>query len=307
MVVGENFANVSVGEGAGLISYASSGDTIASVDISGKVTAKRPGEVSITSSIAADSTYGAADASYDLSIRANAYPIRGWASESALDFRFQEVAPRGLTVYGTSDEQCDLSDIHACNDSKLVELSDAASNGYRIIDQFGNLNANRYYTAEYGEYQGRIQISPQDSTIQEGAAVVFFNDKLWAFGGRYKNGGSNQIWTSVDGRSWQQETTNASQLFSVRKDAQVVAFKGKLWITGGHHYSYPDPQVRYADVWSSSDGIHWQQETDAAPFSPRADHQMVVANGALWLTGDDGAAGGDGKYWRSEDGIYLAR
>ena len=308
MVVSASFANVATGLGSGDVSYASSDETIATIDTSGKISAHRAGEVTITSSIAADNFYSPADASYELSIRSNVYPIKGWAGEHELTFRFYDNSPQDLSVYGTSDEQCDTLNINACSNPTQFNITEGAAFD-SLHDQQGELNTNRYYTAEYGDYQGRIQISRQDSTIQYGAAIVFFKDKLWALGGRIGNGGSNQIWSSVDGRSWQQESTDASQLFTERQDTQVVEFNGKLWMTGGYHYVnlWPNPSLSeyYADIWSSEDGIHWDLETNEAPFSPRSNHQMVVANGALWLTGGYTSRDGtrDNKYWRSEDGI----
>ena len=84
--------------------------------------------------------------------------------------------------------------------------------------------------------------------------------------------------------------------FSARADHQSVMFKGKLWVIGGLD------REKLNDVWSSSDGITWHQETASAAFSARWDHQSVVFDGKLWVIG-----GYDGRrlndVWSSSDGI----
>ena len=44
------------------------------------------------------------------------------------------------------------------------------------------------------------------------------------------------------------------------------------------------------DVWSSSDGITWTEETPAAAWSARDSHSSVVFGGYIWvLGGSDGS------------------
>ena len=39
------------------------------------------------------------------------------------------------------------------------------------------------------------------------------------------------------------------------------------------------------DVWSSTDGKNWTQETEHAPFPVRYDHQVVVFKNKMYLIG----------------------
>ena len=56
------------------------------------------------------------------------------------------------------------------------------------------------------------------------------------------------------------------------------------------------------DVWSSSDGVTWTQESASAAFPVRADHQVVAFNNKLWLIGGyDGSRKND--VWSSSDGV----
>ena len=61
------------------------------------------------------------------------------------------------------------------------------------------------------------------------------------------------------------------------------------------------------DVWSSSDGKHWELATSSAGWAPRAYHQAVVLNGKIYVLG-----GGNyvpeyharNDVWCSEDGVH---
>ena len=62
--------------------------------------------------------------------------------------------------------------------------------------------------------------------------------------------------------------------FSARGGHQVVVFNNKMFLIGG---------LGRNDVWSSTDGIHWIEETaNNAAFSAREDHQVVVFNNKMY-------------------------
>ena len=94
--------------------------------------------------------------------------------------------------------------------------------------------------------------------------------------------------------------------FSARENHQSVVFNGKLWVIGGYTGGFNGKRLN--DVWSSSDGITWYQETASAEFSARDGHQAVVFNGKLWVIGgleDNGKKLND--VWSSSDGITWAQ
>ncbi len=130
--------------------------------------------------------------------------------------------------------------------------------------------------------------------------VVMFKNKMWLLGGwdRYY---TNDVWSSVDGKTWTRETANAN--WDVRMSHQVVVFRNKLWVLGG--------ASRYGsvknDVWSSADGKTWTRETANADWSVRSSHQVVVFKNKMWLLGGyDGKKdfndvwSFDGKTWTPE-------
>lgn len=87
--------------------------------------------------------------------------------------------------------------------------------------------------------------------------------------------------------------------FSKRKNTALISFQGKIFLLGGENEA-GDP---LAEIWSSSDGVNWNMETDNAAFGPRKAHTVVAFQGKLWMY-----SGSDGTFlnqyiWSSEDGI----
>lgn len=143
---------------------------------------------------------------------------------------------------------------------------------------------------------------------------ISFNDKMWFMGGWYNgrlkgHSASNQVWFSTDGIDWEQATANAG--WSPRIAAAIVEFRGKIWILGGtENYYFGDDESLKNDVWSSSDGKHWEQITAHAEWSPRGYHQAVVLNDKIYVFG-----GGNyvpnyhalNDVWSSEDGAHWKK
>ena len=85
-----------------------------------------------------------------------------------------------------------------------------------------------------------------------------------------------------------------------------------MWLLGGiESYYFGDQRSVKNDVWSSTDGKEWRQETAAAPWAPRAYHQAVSLNDRLYVFGggnyvprhfakNDVWSSADGKEWREE-------
>ncbi len=119
------------------------------------------------------------------------------------------------------------------------------------------------------------------------AAIVEFDDKMWILGGtaQYYYGGDsalfNDVWFSEDGINWHLATDQAP--WSPRAFHQAVALNGRIYVMGGGNY---DPDYHgLNDVWSSADGIHWRQETSAAPWHERIWFSSVVYKDYMWVMG----------------------
>lgn len=144
--------------------------------------------------------------------------------------------------------------------------------------------------------------------------TLVFRDKMWMMGGWHGGrlahaSGSNEVWSTADGKEWTRETKAAG--WSPRLAAPGVVFRDKMWILGGsqQYYFGNDGDLR-SDIWSSEDGKEWAQVTAKAPWAPRAYHAAVAFRDKLWVFG-----GGNylpnyeirNDVWSSPDGVNWTR
>lgn len=63
------------------------------------------------------------------------------------------------------------------------------------------------------------------------------------------------------------------------------------------------------DVWSSTDGIHWGQQTGAATWPTRSGHAAVVHLGKLWILGGfaNNPKGCLSDVWSTTDGVAWVK
>jgi hypothetical protein len=138
------------------------------------------------------------------------------------------------------------------------------------------------------------------------AAAVVFQDKMWILGGteNYYFGDEkslkNDVWYSADGNEWKQATADAG--WAPRAYHQAAALNGKIYVFGGGNY-VPKYEARN-DVWCSSDGVKWEQATDAAPWSPRLWFSSAVYRNRMWVIGgwSNNPNKNWGDVWHSADG-----
>jgi len=131
--------------------------------------------------------------------------------------------------------------------------------------------------------------------------ATVFNNQLWVIGGSDASSLLNDVWSSTDGIAWTQKTPSANWSKRVRQG--LVVFNNKLWIMGG--FSTAGAGKHFNDVWSSTDGTNWTQETASANWSVRESHELIVFNNKLWLMGGAGSGGyTDTKndIWSTTDG-----
>jgi hypothetical protein len=116
---------------------------------------------------------------------------------------------------------------------------------------------------------------------------LVFDNKMWMMSGWYKGrfkdaSASNQVWRSVDGANWECATAKAA--WPARCGAAGAVHHGKMWILGGTDHYYVNGKL-LNDVWSSTDGVHWEMATRNAPWPPRAHHAALAFNDKLWVMG----------------------
>ncbi len=115
---------------------------------------------------------------------------------------------------------------------------------------------------------------------------VVFEDKLWILGGYgyqgiTKDSYLEDVWSSVDGVSWELETMDAP--WHGRTGHSVVVLNNKLFLIGGYAVDEDGESTHNTnhymnDVWESSDGETWTQVTESTPFGDRAYHEAVVVD-----------------------------
>ncbi|NCF68909.1 MAG: hypothetical protein GWP61_23355 [Chloroflexi bacterium] len=123
----------------------------------------------------------------------------------------------------------------------------------------------------------------------------------------------NDVWSSTDGRSWQQLTENAP--WQGRSGLSAIVFKGWIYILGGGTGDDSaiggTGRVLFNDVWRSRDGASWELVTDSAEWPARAGAAVVEKNGYLYLLGGEdgflcdfvtGSCPYFNDVWRSRDG-----
>jgi hypothetical protein len=138
------------------------------------------------------------------------------------------------------------------------------------------------------------------------AAAVVFQDKMWILGGteNYYFGDEaslrNDVWCSADGKTWKQATADAG--WSPRAYHQAAVLGDKIYVFGGGNY-VPQYEARN-DVWSSEDGVRWEEVTDAAPWPARLWFSTAVYRNRLWVIGgwSNNPHKNWGDVWHSADG-----
>lgn len=142
--------------------------------------------------------------------------------------------------------------------------------------------------------------------------TVAFKGKLWIMGGQTlpQFGGGEEIfysdvWNSENGRDWTKVADHCP--WGPRgMIGGAAVFQDRIWILGGGTYDTPTIPTRefYNDVWSSTDGVHWEQVLAAAPWHPRQYHDVAVWDGKLWVMEGYHADGGNrNDVWYSSDGV----
>jgi len=69
-------------------------------------------------------------------------------------------------------------------------------------------------------------------------------------------------------------------MWSGRGNHVSLRFKGKMWVIGGGNSN-----SSYVDVWSSSTGLTWNEQTLTNGFSARQGHAGVVFKNKMWVFG----------------------
>ena len=142
--------------------------------------------------------------------------------------------------------------------------------------------------------------------------TLAFDGRIWVMGGQtipnFADADEvfhNDVWNSDDGISWTRVTEHAPWVPRGMIGGAAV-HDNRMWILGGGTYDTPATPMRnfYNDVWSSDDGINWEQHIAHAPWTPRQYHEVAAFDNHLWvLEGYAAESGNRRDVWYSPDGV----
>jgi hypothetical protein len=133
------------------------------------------------------------------------------------------------------------------------------------------------------------------------AHLVSFKQRLWMIAGSTSHGLANDVWSSADGADWKCETAAAP--FCPRRIFGACEFDDKLWVIGGFGPGGYDAMLN--DIWSSSDGVHWEEVHAGPHFRGRGEYPVFSGGGKIWVVGgDEGNFSWPSDVWCSSDGLH---
>jgi hypothetical protein len=143
---------------------------------------------------------------------------------------------------------------------------------------------------------------PTNSPVFSGRfehSSVAFGGKMWVIGG---SDGTvrNDVWSSVDGKNWTEETKDSLAKPAARRGHQTLDYDGKMWIIGG----FSNTGRETNSVYRSTNGATWTQvrADGEAGFPVRARFGAVVFNKQMWVISGLVRGVRDNDVWNSTNG-----
>ncbi len=112
---------------------------------------------------------------------------------------------------------------------------------------------------------------------------VIHDGKIWVLGGgnytpEYKV--NNDVWSSTDGKNWQQVTASAP--WHPRIWHASVVYRGHIWVLSGWSNH---PYKNWGDAWYSRDGKTWKQLKSDMTWKGRHEISAFVFQDKIWVAG----------------------
>lgn len=141
--------------------------------------------------------------------------------------------------------------------------------------------------------------------------TVVHDGRIWVMGGQTMPGYIpgpevfySDVWCSEDGVHWERVVERAAWPPRGMIGGSAV-LNGRIWLLGGGTYDTPATPTRrfYCDVWSTADGVNWEQHTERAPWEPRQYHEVAAFDGRLWVM-EGWNQTNRNDVWHSVDGVH---
>ena len=123
------------------------------------------------------------------------------------------------------------------------------------------------------------------------AGWIVHRDRMWIVGGdSNQNHYQNDVWNSADGKTWTLVNKDKPVPWGPRCVHYTVAFQDRIWVMGGQLIPKHVPggqEAFYRDVWTSADGVTWNEVKPSEPFWPQRGMigGAAVFQDRIWLLG----------------------
>jgi hypothetical protein len=143
-------------------------------------------------------------------------------------------------------------------------------------------------SAPAGEREGPDWVLVTDKApwqARDSQGEVVYHDQMWILGGWFDSFQSapRDVWSTRDGRLWERVAAEAPWRHSDL--SMSLVFNDRMWMMGGWYNGRMPGHEAGHEVWSSRDGVRWEQATAAAGWSPRLAAAAVVFRGRMWILG----------------------
>lgn len=249
--------------------------------------------------------------------------VAGWNPE-APPRGFDYVDPNlGLVPHGTTNEvwsspdgitwQRELADDHPGFDRRHAHnMTRWRDRLWMIGGDWWRQAYNHDVVSSANGVDWKIEVAQTPWTDRVLQVSGAYDDHLWMVGGQTGHGLEvdyvyhNDVWRSADGVTWTEVLADgpASETRWAPRGmlSNLVEWHGRMWLVGGGTYAETVPRTMYPEVWSTTDGVTWQQHT-APPWVERQWHNVVVFDDRLWvLMGYSDHGGNLSDAWYSDDG-----
>jgi hypothetical protein len=138
-------------------------------------------------------------------------------------------------------------------------------------------NSNEVCRSPDGVNWTRLADAPWPGRGMVANSCIDDHDTLWVLGGgrELDRRCYNDVWKTGDGENWEQVLEAAP--WDPRYWHNIAYFDHKMWVMCGIV-----EQTNAADIWYSSDGVHWR-ELRNSPFLERHAASTTVYDNSLWL------------------------
>lgn len=136
--------------------------------------------------------------------------------------------------------------------------------------------------------------------------LAVFANRLWlaGFGYDVDHGYLSAMWSTVDVVQWKEEAVTSN--YPLPTDYKLFSYEDKLFIGGGFRsksvLSNGPSELRFNDVWMTSDGVGWSKAESERELTPRSNYQLIEFQNQLISFGNETLKSNDGINWRK--GIY---